>query len=140
MNRDRNRRTMGIVLITVGLLGLIISLTSFTMWSYSMLYTGPMVGRWNYGEMVEISGTVDKTEWMEIELKVDGEEVEVHGPPWFWQRIGIKEGDAVSVKGIFVSMMDSGEGRHEELIPFELTANSETYGNASKEIPVWMQG
>jgi len=72
-------------------------------------------------------------------LEIDGEEVEVHGPPWFWQRIRIKEDDAVTAKGVRVSMMEPGKGWHEELIPFELTINGRTYGNASVGISVWMQ-
>jgi len=140
MSRNRNRETLRIVLIAVGFLGLVVSLTSFPMWSYSVWHMGPMMGRWNYGELEEVSGTVEKTEWMEIELGVDGEAVEVHGPHWFWQRIRIKEGDAVTAKGVFVSMMDPREGWHKEFIPFELTVNGETYRNASKGMPVWMQG
>lgn len=74
---------IGIALITMGFLGLLVSLTSFTMWGYPMWpgVTGPMMGGgWSYSELVEVSGTVEKIEWMEIELEV-GEEVEVHGPP-----------------------------------------------------------
>ncbi len=150
MSRYRKRETMGIVLIVVGFLGLVVSLVSFNIWSYSIWPSGmgsmmgsgmmgPMMGRWNYSELEQVSGTVEKIEWMEIELEVEGEEVEVHGSPWFWQRIGIKEGDAITVKGIFVSMMQPGEGWHEELIPFELTVNGETYGDVGEGIPVWMQ-
>lgn len=142
---SRDRRTIGIVLIVVGFIGLVVSLISFNMWSYStspnaMGPMGSMMGRWNYSELEQVRGIVEKIEWMEIELEVNGEEVEVHGPPWFWQRIGIKEGDAVTTEGVFVSMMQPGEGWHEGLIPFELTVNGEIYGNASKGIPVWMQG
>lgn len=42
-------------------------------------------------------------------------------------------------KGVFVSMMEPGKGWHEGFIPFELTINGRTYGNASIGIPVWMQ-
>jgi hypothetical protein len=142
MSQDRKRETIGILLIVVGFIGLLVSLVSFNIWSYSTWPSGmgQMMGRWNYSELEQVSGTVEKIEWMEIELRVDGEEVEVHGPPWFWQRIGIKEDDVVTVKGVFVSMMQPGEGWHEGLIPFELTVNGERYGNASKGIPVWMQG
>lgn len=139
MSLGQNRIIVGTLLITVGFLGLVVYLPSFTMWGYPMWPMGPMMGRWNYNELKEVSGTVEKMERMEIELKVDGEEVEVHGPLWFWQSIGIKEGDAVTAKGVFVSMMEPGEGWHEGLIPFELTVNGETYGNAGKGIPVWMQ-
>ncbi|MFQ6076021.1 MAG: hypothetical protein ACE5Z5_07805 [Candidatus Bathyarchaeia archaeon] len=152
MSRDRNRRTLGIALIAVGFLGLVVYSILSTAWSYSTWPStmGPMMGRgmmpmsmmggWNYGELEEVDGTVEKIEWMEIELEVDGEEVEVHGPPWFWQTIGIKEGDSVSAKGVFVSMMEPGEGWHKGLIPLELKINGKTYGNASSGIPVWMQG
>jgi len=140
MSRSRNRMTMGIVLIVSGLLGLIVYMTWFSMWSYPMWPNGPMMGGWNHGALKEVSGTVEKTVRMEIELKVDGKEVEVHGPYWFWQRIGIKEGDTVAAKGVFVSMMEPRQGWHEELVPFQLMVNGETYGNASTRIPVWMQG
>jgi len=151
MSRDRNRVTIGIALITIGFLGLLVFLTSFTIWGYPMWHgvAGPMMGRgmmptpmrggWNYRELKEVRGTVEKIGWMEIELEVEGEEVEVHGPPWFWQRVGIKERNEVTVKGVLVSMMEPGKGQHEELIPFELTINGRTYGNASVRIPVWMQ-
>lgn len=36
MSRDRNRRTIGAILITVGFLGLIVYLTLSTVWNYSM--------------------------------------------------------------------------------------------------------
>jgi hypothetical protein len=72
--------------------------------------------------------------------RVDGDEIELHGPPWFWQRLGIREGDGVTAKGVLVSMMEPGEGWHEALIPFELIVNGKTYGDASKGIPIWMQG
>jgi len=150
VSKDRKRRMIGIVLITVGVFGLVVSLILLTSWSYSMWpgTMGPMMGRgmmptmgrWNYSELEEVSGTVKKTEWMEIELEVGEEEVEVHGPHWFWQRIGIKEGDEVTAKGVFVSMMEPREGWHEGFIPFELIVNGETYGNAGKGMPVWMQG
>ena len=73
-------------------------------------------------------------------MGVDGEEIEVHGPFWFWQGIGIKVGDTIVAKGAFVSMMELGEGWHQALIPFELTVDSETYGSVDEGIPVWMQG
>ena len=140
MSLGRNRIIVGALLITVGFLGLVVYLPSFTIWGYSMWLMGPMRGRWNYGELKELIGTVEKIEWMEIELEVDGEEIGVHGPSWFWQGIGIEMGDVVSARGVFVSMMGHGEGWHEGFISFELTVNGETYGNAKEGIPVWMQG
>ncbi|MBO3842779.1 MAG: hypothetical protein FGF48_10265 [Candidatus Brockarchaeota archaeon] len=151
MNRERNRIAMGIILLAAGFLGLTVSLIGFAAWNYSA-WPGTMhstMGRgmmlmqmmegWHREALVEIEGTVEKLEWMEIELKVEGGEVEVHGPTWFWQRIGIKEGDTVSTKGVFVLMMEPRKGWHEEFLPFELTINGMTYGNASRGVPVWMQ-
>jgi hypothetical protein len=139
MNRNKDKRTLGIILIIVGFLGLAVSLTSFTMEGYSIWPIGPMMRGWNYRGLKEVSGAVEKIEFMEVELVVNGEEVELHGPPWFWQRLGIKEGNVVTAKGVLVSMMEPGKGWHQEFIPFELKVNGKTYGDASKGIPVWMQ-
>jgi len=99
-----------------------------------------MMGRLNAGEVRELSGTVKKIEWMEIEVDVEGEEVEAHGPSWFWQAIGIKVGDTIIAEGGSVLMMEPGEGWHEAFIPFELMVDGETYGNVNEGMPVWMQG
>jgi len=140
MSRKRNI-TGGIALIVVGFFGLTIYLGSIVNWGYPMWpgSGGSMMGRWGSGKLETVNGTVEKIEWMEIELEVNGKEVEVHGPLWFWQSIGIKEDDLVTAKGMFASMMQPGEGWHEEFIPFELTINGKTYGGVNKRVPVWMQ-
>lgn len=145
MNQNKDRIIIGVILLAIGFFGILFSITFFIRRDYfiwpmmgGMMHM-PMMEGWYKGTLREVRGTVEKVEQMEIELDVDGEEVEVHGPPRFWQRIGIKEGDTVTVKGVFVSMMEQGKGWHEELIPFELRINGVTYGDASKGIPVWMQ-
>jgi len=75
---------------------------------------------------------------MEIELKTNRGEVEIHGPYWYWEKIQIKHGDEVTAKGTHVQVMKPG-GRHQELVPYELTINGKTYGDAATETPVWMQ-
>jgi len=134
------RAVLGIVLMAGGLLGLLIYVAWFTMWVYPMFPTAHMMGGWNYGELEELTGKVEKIGWMEIELRVNGKIVEVHGPLWFWQRIGVKEGDTVVVKGVFVLMREHGETLHEGFIPFELRVNGRTYGDTDSRTPVWMQG
>jgi len=76
---------------------------------------------------------------MGIELELDGKEVEVHGVGWCWQRVGIRESDMVTARGVFVSMIEMPEGCREELILFEQTIEGRTYGNAREGIPVWIQ-
>ncbi|MEM3151027.1 MAG: hypothetical protein QXK15_00455 [Candidatus Bathyarchaeia archaeon] len=136
MNQNKDRIIIGVILLAIGFFGILFSITFFVRRDY---FIWPMMEGWYKETLREVRGVVEKVKQMEIELDVDGEEVEVHGPPWFWQRIGIKEGDTVTVKGVFVSMMEQGKGWHEELIPFELRINGVTYGDASKGIPVWMQ-
>jgi len=49
MKRDGNRIRMGIVLLTIGFLGLLVSLTLFTTWGYTMWgfgMTDSVGGRW----------------------------------------------------------------------------------------------
>jgi len=76
------RAVLGIVLMAGGLLGLLIYVAWFTMWVYPMFPTAHMMGGWNYGELEELTGKVEKIGWMEIELRVNGKIVEVHGPLW----------------------------------------------------------
>ncbi len=141
---SRNRKVLGAILLSVGILGLVVSSASLSRWSYPMWHVGPMMwrgmmGRWSYDELKEIAGTVESVGWMEVDLKADQKEVEIHGPYWFWENVGISEGDTVTAKGVFVTMMEPGEGWHEGFIPFELAVNGRTYGNAGKAIPIWMQ-
>lgn len=140
MSHDRKRMNLGIGFIAVGLVGLTVSSMFFTTWGYPIWPMGHMMGRLNSGEVRELSGTVKKIEWMVIEVDVEGEEVEVHGPSWFWQAIGIKVGDTIIAEGGSVLMMEPGEGWHEAFIPFELMVDGETYGNVNEGMPVWMQG
>lgn len=132
---------LGIALIAVGFLELIVYMTSVTAWGYSVWFgaRGPMMERWNYGSIGEVGGTVEKIEQMEIELNVNGTKIDVHGPFWFWQNVGIKKGDSVTAKGVFASVMEPGEGWNEEFVPFQLMIDGKTYGDADKRIPVWMQ-
>jgi len=144
VNQGRKRMVVGIILLTIGFFGLIVSVISFVPWSPMwpgvawpmMRNMMPMMRHWNQGTLKEVNGTVEEVGRMEIELEADGKEIEVRGPFWFWQKIGIKEGDAVVAKGVLVSMMDMGKSWHEELLPFELTVNGKTYGNASSRIPI----
>jgi len=136
---SRDRRTLGIILIVAGFAGLIVSLALSALWIYPFWFMGPMMGGWSRGELEEASGKVETVKWSEIELKEDGKEFDMHGPLWFWQGIEIKEGDAVTAKGVFVAMMGHGEGWHQDFVPFELTVNGRTYGNATEGVPVWMQ-
>jgi len=146
---NRNRQVLGAILLFVGILGLAVSsaflsMWSYPIWSYPMWHMGPMMwrgmtGRWSYDELKEISGTVQSIGWMEVDLKADQKEVEMHGPYWFWENIGIGEGDTVTAKGVFIAMMERGEGWHEGFIPFELTVNGRTYGDAGNRIPIWLQ-
>jgi len=142
VSKDKKRITLGIILIAAGILGLIVSLSSSIAWSYPV-WRGvmhPMMGGWrSSGELKEVEGIVEKIEWMGLELEVDGKEVEVHGPSWFWQQIKVKEGDEVTAKGVFTVIMEHGKGWHQELVPFELRVNGETYGDVKRGIPVWMQ-
>jgi len=147
VNQSRKRIVVGIISLTIGFFGLIVSVVSFVPWgpmwpgmAYPMMRNMmPIIGHGNQGALTEVNGTVEEVGRMEIELEADGKEIEVHGPSWFWQKIGIREGDVVTVKGVFISMMDMGKSWHEELLPFELTVNGKTYGNASSRIPIWMQ-
>lgn len=147
MTRRDDKIKKGTLLVVVGFFGLVVYSILFTPVN-SYMYPGimggmmpmSMMGRRVQGTLTEINGKVEKVGWMEIELEVDGKEVEVHGASGFWQKIGIKEGDAITVKGVFISMMEMEGGWHEELIPFELTLNGVTYGNAGGATPIWMQG
>lgn len=139
MSQDRKRINLGIGFIAVGLIGLTVYFMLPIIWGYPMWPMVHMMYRLNSPGAKELRGTVEKIEWMEIELEVDGEEIEVHGPFWFWQGIEIELGDTIVAKGAFVSMMEPGEGWHQALIPFELTIDGETYGSVDEGIPVWMQ-
>ena len=149
MKLGLDRRVLGVLLIIIGFLGLFISLASLTFWSFrtwpfaigrTWRGTMPVMGVIGYGELEEVSGTIKEVKWMEVELEVDGEEVELYAPSWFWEEIGIKEGDSVRAKGIMISIKHPMQGSQKGLIPFELTVNGKTYGNASNGIPIWMQG
>jgi hypothetical protein len=149
MKLGLSRKTLGILLIAVGLIGLFVSLASLTIWSYrtwpfakGQMWRGviPIMGVMSYGELEEVSGTVKEVKWMEVELEVDGEEVDLYAPPWFWREIGIKEGDEVEAEGIMISMTHPMEGKHKGLVPFEITVNGKKYGDTSEGLPVWMQG
>ncbi|GEM_PF-3345230 len=133
---------VGLIIGFFGFLIFMIFLTrSYFIWPMMRSSMMPMsiIKEWNQGALKEVKGMVEEVEWMEIKLDVNEEEIEVHGPPWFWQRIGIKEGDVITVKGAFIYMMEPMGSWHQELIPFELTINDKTYGEASKGIPIWMQ-
>jgi len=136
---SRDRKTLGTILIVAGSFGLIVSLALSTFWIYPFRFMGPMMRGPIYWELKEVSGTVEDIKWMEIELRVDGQEVEIHGPSSFWERIAVKEGDTVTAKGVFISMMGHWEGWHQDFVPLELTVNGRTYGNATEGVPVWMQ-
>jgi len=143
MNLGKRRVILGAILFAAGLSGLAVASVAFVSWghpSWSMMNgVMSMMGRLNQGTLTDVNGTVEKVERISVELWSYGREVEVHGPYWFWQEIGIKEGDVVTAKGMFVSMMEPNEGWHEELVPFELSVNGRTYGNVNNRIPVWMQ-
>ena len=141
----REKRVMvGAILIIAGLVGLIFALSTSAGWSnsYGSMMGGnmPMMGQSYQAPLKTVNGTVATVESMEIELNTSTADVEVHGPYWFWQALGVKEGDTVTAKGVFISMMDQGAGWHEELMPFEVAVNGKTYGDANLRIPVWMQG
>jgi len=148
MNNGNLRILIGIMMIAASfiLLSLLFEY-SITSWGRSALSGRNTVRSmitttlgWNYSnEFDEVGGTVKEVKWNEVELDTGGEEVEMHGPLWFWQVIGIRAGDTVGAKGVFVWMMEHGEGWHKEFIPFELTINGIKYGEAGREKPVWMQ-
>ncbi|MFQ6086091.1 MAG: hypothetical protein ACE5OY_07515 [Candidatus Bathyarchaeia archaeon] len=102
---------------------------------------GSMMGSWLYeAEPAEVEGAVVKVRWASIELDADGESVEVYGPPWFWHLIDVEAGDTLTVKGVLVNTLNWFEERwHGELIPYEITINGKTYGDANLGIPIWMQ-
>ncbi len=135
---DRAILLTGMALVTLGIWGTALQVASSSPWSHFYSPMGSMMG-WRYGPLDVVSGTVLETGMMEIELDSNGKKIEVHAPYWFWQLIGIKVGDTVTVKGARVFMMGHGEGWHEELIPFELTVNGKTFGETNSRLPVWMQ-
>ncbi|MGB9718830.1 MAG: hypothetical protein ACPL4E_10430 [Thermoproteota archaeon] len=131
---------LGLILIGVGILGLVVCVSALNAGYSPSLPMGHMMFRWADGKIEEISGEVEKIEWMEIELTLDGREIEVHGPWWFWQAIGVKNGDEITVVGMIVNMFEPEEGWHQALMPYQLVIGDQTYGNADRRIPVWMQG
>jgi len=140
LTQNKSKIFFGTILIVIGVLGLVTYKISFFMLGYPMWSMGHMMDKWEYAELEELSGIVEKVDLMEIEL-ADGEvEIELHGPLWFWQKIELKEGDEVRAKGVFVWMMEPGEGWHQEFVPFELTVNGKVYGVAETRMPVWTQG
>jgi len=143
MSAQERRIILGAIMIAAGLLGLAFALSTSVGWnnSYYGMMGGnmPMMGQWYQGPLNNVNGTVTKVESMEIELNTSSTNVDVHGPYWFWQEIGLKEGDAITASGVYTAMMDQGAEWHQEFMPFQLTLNGKTYGDASVRIPVWMQ-
>jgi hypothetical protein len=92
-----------------------------------------------YVDFVEVTGTLEETHWSYIVLNVDGEALDIYGPSWFWHIINPATGDNVEVIGEVVSMTNWYGETHTEIMPFELTINGITYGNANLGIPVWNQ-
>ncbi len=92
----------------------------------------PMMGFANQ-EVETISGTVAEIEWHEVVLSTAAGEAEIHMPPWFASDLGIKEGDSITAKGVYVKM------HGDEFVPFEITVNGKTYGSVDEKTAVWMQ-
>jgi hypothetical protein len=122
---------LGAIFLAVGLL---LYGTYAFMTSYPVVVPGS-----GESDVRAITGTVETLELMELQLLVDGETVEVHGPAWVWNTLGIREDDLLTVKGVYVTMTERGEGVHEGWFPFELTINETTYGNAESGLPIWLQ-
>jgi hypothetical protein len=131
--KDRDKRIIAIAAIFLAV-GLLLSGSYAFMTSYPDVVPGS-------GEsgIREITGSVETVELLELQLLVDGETVEVHGPAWVWNALGIREDDLLTVKGVYVTMTERGEGLHAGWFPYELTVNETTYGNADTGLPLWLQ-
>ena len=129
--RDNRIIAIGALFLAVGLL---LSGSYAFMTSYPDVVPGS-----GESDILEVTGTVETVELLELQLLVDGETVEVHGPAWVWNALGIREDDLLTVKGVHVTMTERGEGVHEGWFPYELTVNDTTYGNADAGIPIWLQ-
>jgi hypothetical protein len=131
MRHDNRIVAIGAIFLAVGLL---LYITYAYMTSYPVVVPGS-----GDGDVRAITGTVETLELMELQLLVNGEAVEVHGPAWVWNTIGIREDDLLTVKGVYITMTERGEGAHEGWLPYELTVNAVTYGNADTGLPIWLQ-